>query len=98
MLAAVLTFAYIGIKQKLTPADVGHASGSKGINSAQSADNGEKKLVAPEGSIILQVGQSRQCRVEFSDGSPADGAFWSSGNEKIVRIKTRCKSARLSRT
>ena len=88
MLAAVLTFAYIGIKQKLTPADVGHASGSKGINSAQSADNGEKKLVAPEGSIILQVGQSRQCRVEFSDGSPADGAFWSSGNEKIVRIST----------
>ena len=86
MLAAVLTFAYMGIVYKLNLFGNGAAAESKIDGSSQSSDDSEKKLIVPEGSIILQVGQSRQCKIQFDDGSPAEGVFWSSSDEKIARV------------
>ena len=86
MLATLLTFVYVGIRQKTSPTDNTLTSDGKATAKTQTSDSTENKITVPDGSIILQIGQSRQCKIQFEDGSPVEKAFWSSGNEKIAQI------------
>lgn len=92
MVSAFATFAYIGVDQKIRDSEkTGNSDkdvSTAGTDSVSSLDETEKKIVAPDGDLFLQVGQSRQCRLQFEDGSPAEGAFWSSSDEKIARVST----------
>ena len=88
MLATVLTFAYIGIMHRLYPAGMGSVEDVGSDVGPQSSDTRDKQLILPDGDIILQVGQSRQCRIQFEDGSPAEGVFWSSGDENVARVSS----------
>ena len=49
-------------------------------------DDGACRLVLPDGDVVLQVGQSRQCSAELGDGIPAEDVFWSSGDESVARV------------
>lgn len=89
MLATALTIAFIVITNWFAPGMKG-ADAKNGI-SVESKENEEdpdhnQKLILPEGDVVLQVGQSRQCSVVFEDGSPAKNVFWSSSDEKIARV------------
>ena len=89
MLATLLTFVYVGIRQKTSPTDNTLTSDGKATAKTQTSDSTENKITVPDGSIILQIGQSRQCKIQFEDGSPVEKAFWSSGNEKIARVNSK---------
>lgn len=87
ILATTLTIAYIGIMHLFIPVPDGPSSGPTASDSVQISDS-ERKLVLPDGDIILQVGQSHQSKAAFDDGSPAEGVFWSSGDERIARVSS----------
>ena len=82
--AAVLIFVYFGIIQRSDNNKLTVGNGS--YDSMKSSDG--RTMTISDGDLILQVGQSRQCRVIFDNGSPAEGAFWSSNNEKTAVVSS----------
>lgn len=87
MLLTVLTFAYVGMMHWFGTSSDHHVSGADaGAVSAHEPDSDGKRLALPDGDIVLQVGQSRQCAASLEDGSSAEGVFWSSTNEKVASV------------